>query len=178
MDAAYPTDEPIALGKTDVNPVMHPVTRVLSFSAGWLGSAVMNWSMPRPVRQGVAVLLATAWAASLIWGVVTAPSRGRLPGQAPVGASGQPLQAQDATPLSEERIEGAPEPVILSEAEKAALEAEKKAKAEAAQLARAEAEKGAPAGPEAIVAAAPPVVAEKALAPDAPPPPKPEEPLF
>ena len=101
----------------------------------------MNWSMPRPVRQGVAVLLATAWAAALIWGVVTAPSRGRLPGQAPAGASGQPLQAQDATPLSEERIEGAPAPVVLTEAEKAALEAEKKAKAEAAQLARAEAER-------------------------------------
>ena len=138
----------------------------------------MNWSMPRPVRQAVAALLALACLGAFTVGVVTAPSRGRLPGQAPSSASGEALQAQDATPLSEERIEGAPEPIPLTAEQKAALEAEKKAKAEAALLARAEAEKGAPAGPEAIVAAPPPVVAEKALAPDAPPPPKPDEPLF
>ena len=139
----------------------------------------MNWSMPRPVLQGVAALLVTACVASLIWGIVSAPSRGRLPGQAPAGVSGQALQAQDATPLTEERIEGAPEPVALTEEEKAALEAEKKAKEEAALLARAEAEKGAPAGPEAIVATPPPSTPEKAQAPEAPPPPpKPEEPLF
>lgn len=138
----------------------------------------MNWSMPHPVRQGVAALLALACLAAFAVGVITAPSRGRLPGQAQNGASGEALQAQDATPLSEERIEGAPEPVPLTAEQKAALEAEKKAREEAALLARAEAEKGAPAGPEAIVAAAPPVVAEKALAPDTPPPPKPDEPLF
>jgi hypothetical protein len=139
----------------------------------------MNWSMPRPVLQGVAALLATACAAALIWGVVSAPSRGRLPGVAPAGAGGQTLEAQDATPLTEERIEGAPEPIPLTEEEKAALEAEKKAKEEAALLARAEAEKGAPAGPEAVVAPPPPAPAEKAQAPDAPPPPpKQDEPLF
>ena len=138
----------------------------------------MNWSMPRQVRQGVAALLALACLVAFSVGVITAPSRGRLPGQAPDGALGAALQAQEATPLSEERIEGAPEPAPLTEEQKAALEAEKKAREEAALLARAEAEKGAPAGPEALVAAAPPVVAEKALAPDAPLPPKPDEPLF
>ena len=137
----------------------------------------MNWSMPRPVLQGVAALLVTACAASLIWGIVSAPPRGRLPGVAPAGA-GEPLQAQDATPLTEERIEGAPEPIPLTEEEKTALEAEKKAKEEAALLARAEAAKGAPAGPEAIVAEPPPS-APAAPAPEAPPPPpKQEEPLF
>ena len=139
----------------------------------------MNWSMPRPVLQGVAALLVTACAASLIWGIVSAPSRGRLPGVAPAGAGGQPLEAQDATPLTEERIEGAPEPIPLTEEEEAALEAEKKAREEAALLARAEAEKGAPAGPEAIIAAPPPSAPEKAPPPEAPPPPpKQEEPLF
>ena len=139
----------------------------------------MNWSMPRPVLQGVAALLVTACSASLIWGIVSAPSRGRLPGQAPAGAGEQPLLAQDATPLTEERIEGAPEPIPLTEEEKAALEAEKKAREEAALLARAEAEKGAPAGPEAIIAAPPPSAPERAQAPEPPPlPPKQEEPLF
>ena len=138
----------------------------------------MNWSMPHPVRQGVAALLALACVAAFTVGVITAPSRGRLPGQAPDGASGTALEAQEATPLSEERIEGAPEPIPLTEEQKAALEAQKKAKEEAALLARAEAEKGAPAGPEAIIVAVPPVVAEKALTPEAPPPPKPDEPLF
>lgn len=139
----------------------------------------MNWSMPRPVLQGVAALLVTACAASLIWGIVSAPPRGRLPGEAPAGAGGPALQAQDATPLTEERIEGAPAPIPLTEEEKAALEAEKKAAEEAALLARAEAEKGAPAGPEAVVVAPPPAAVEKAQSPDAPPPPpKQDEPLF
>ena len=139
----------------------------------------MNWSMPRPVLQWVAALLAAISLGSLTLGVLTAPGRGPLPGEVTKGGGGQPLQAQDATPFTDERIEGAPLPVALTEEEKAKLEADKLARAEAAALTRAEAEKGAPAGPEAVVAvAAPPTLAEKVESPDRPPPPKDEEPLF
>jgi hypothetical protein len=139
----------------------------------------MNWSMPRPVLQIVAATLGVLCLGAFTLAAVTAPPRSRLPGQGPGGASGLVLQAQDATPLIDERIQGAPEPEELTEEEKAALEAEKKAKAEATALARAEAAKGAPAGPEAIIAPLPPpVVAKVEPAPTPPPQPKIEEPLF
>lgn len=139
----------------------------------------MNWSMPRPALQWVAVLLAAISVGSLVLGALTAPGRSHLPGEVIKGAGGQPLQAQDATPFTDERIEGAPLPVALTDEEKAKLEADKLAKAEAAALTRAEAEKGAPAGPEAVVAAAAaPTPAEKVESAEKPPPPKDEEPLF
>lgn len=130
----------------------------------------MTWSMPRPVLQLVASLLVAACLGAFLMGVFTAPARGRLPGQGQVGKGAEVLQAQDAKPLIDERIEGAAIPEELTPEEKAKLEEEKKAKAEAAALARAEAEKGAPAGPESapIVAPVPPPV-EAPVAP-APPP--------
>ena len=144
----------------------------------------MNWSMPRPVLQVVATGILVAAVGSFTLGVMTAPSRGRLPGERVSGESATILQATEATPLVDERIQGAAVEEELTEEEKAALEAETKAKAEAALLAKAEAEKGAPAGPEAAAAtgAAPTdnigdVLAQQPAAPP-PPPPKVEEPVF
>jgi hypothetical protein len=139
----------------------------------------MNWSMPRPVLQVVATGLGVAWLGAFALAAFTAPPRGRLPGEGPRGASAEILQAQEATPLVDERIQGAAEPEELTPEEQAALDAEKKAKAEAAALAKAEAAKGAPAGPEAIIApVAPPIVAKVEPAQPAAPPPKVEEPVF
>lgn len=141
----------------------------------------MNWSMPRPVLQMVAALLVATSLGAFALGVVTAPSRGRLPGERLDGVTGRPVEAQEATPLVEERIEGAAaEEEELTPEEQAKLEAEKKAKAEAAALAKAEAEKGAPAGPEAItLPIAPAIPPEKPEPPEkAPAQPKPEEPPF
>ncbi|PZQ65456.1 MAG: hypothetical protein DI570_01525 [Phenylobacterium zucineum] len=139
--------------------------------------------MPRPVLQLVATGIVVAAVGSFALGVATAPSRGRLPGERLTGESAAVLQATEATPLVDERIQGAAVVEELTEEEKAALEAEKKAKEEAALLAKAEADKGAPAGPEAAAGGAAPtdkigeVLAQQpAAAP--PPPPKVEEPVF
>jgi hypothetical protein len=111
----------------------------------------MNWSMPRPVLQVVAAVLAVACLGSFILGLATAPSRGRLPGQGAAGVGGEVLEAQEATPLVDERIKGlTAEEEELTPEEKAKREAEAKAKAEAAALAKAEAEKGAPAPPPTL----------------------------
>jgi len=139
----------------------------------------MNWSMPRPVLQVVATGLVAACLAAFALGAITAPSRSRLPGERADGATGQVLEAQDATPLTDERIVGATQDKEeLTPEEQAILDAEKKAKAEAAALAKAEAEKGAPAGPESapVIAPAPPAATVEAA--PAPPPPKVEEPPF
>jgi hypothetical protein len=144
----------------------------------------MNWSMPRPVLQAVATAIVVAAVGSFALGVATAPSRGRLPGERAGGESAAVLEATEATPLVDERIQGAAVVEELTEEEKAALEAEKKAKAEAAALAKLEAEKGAPAGPEAAgVAGASPTdkIGEVLAQPPAaapPPPTKVEEPVF
>lgn len=138
----------------------------------------MNWSMPRPLLQVVAAALAAACLGAFALGVVTAPSRSRLPGERLDGVTGQPIQAQEATPLVDERIQGAASEELTPE-EQAKRDAEKKAKAEAAALAKAEAEKGAPVGPEAILPIAPIAPPEKAEAVEkAQPQPKPEEPPF
>lgn len=140
----------------------------------------MNWSMPRPVLQVVASVIGVACVGAFALGAFTAPARSRLPGEGPVGKSAEVLQATDAQPLIDERIQGAATPEELTPEEQAALEAEKKAKEEAAALAKAEAEKGAPAGPEAAAPPSPVAPPAKVEAPAAPtpPPPKPEEPLF
>lgn len=139
----------------------------------------MNWTMPRPVLQVVATLLGGASLVALALGIATAPARGRLPGERLDGVTGQPIQAQEATPLVDERIQGAPPPVALTEEEKARLEEEKLAKEEAAALAKAEADKGAPAGPPAAVVA-PPAPTDKIgeVLEKTPPPAKTEEPVF
>ncbi len=140
----------------------------------------MNWTMPRPVLQVVAALLGAGCVAAFLIAAITAPPRGRLPGERLDGVTGQPIEAQDAKPLTDERIQGAPEPIVLTEEEKARLEAEKLARDEAAAAARAEADKGAPAGPVPAAAAPPPVAVERTTTPaeKAPAQPKPEEPLF
>ena len=141
----------------------------------------MTWSMPRPVLQLVASVLVAVCLGAFALGVFTAPSRGRLPGEGPVGKSGEVLQAQEAKPLIDERIEGRATEDELTPEEKAELEEEKKAKEVAAALARAEAEKGAPPGPESapILTPLPPPAKVEAPPPPPPPPsPKVEEPPF
>jgi len=75
----------------------------------------MEWTMPRPVLQWVAGLLAAAALGAFVMGIVNAPERGgRLPGERVPGASAAAgasvINATEATPLTEERIETAPKP--------------------------------------------------------------------
>lgn len=136
-------------------------------------TAALTWSMPQPVLKLVAILIAAGSLGAFALGVATAPDRSRLPGERRGEAvSGTPMEATDATPLVDERIQGAPPPRALTEEEKAKIEAEKKAKAEAeAQAAQAAADLLATA--PAPAAPSPATPAEKA-----PPPPAPEEPVF
>jgi hypothetical protein len=130
--------------------------------------------MPQPVLKLVAGLIAAAALGAFALGVATAPDKSRLPGERRGEAIGaEPMEATDATPLGDERIQGAPPPRVLTEEEKAKLEADKKAKEEAAAAkAAAELLGVAPATP-ATPAAAPAAPAEKAATP-----PPPEEPVF
>lgn len=96
----------------------------------------MQWSMPHRVQQIVAGLLGLTALTAFLLGVINAPDRGRLPGERGDGASGALIQATEATPLSQERIEGPPEPVPLTPEQQAKLDEEKAAKAEAAAAAR------------------------------------------
>jgi len=73
----------------------------------------MEWTMPRPVVQGIAALLALGAAGSFAMGIVNAPERGRMPGERARGAAAGPvtaINAPEATPLTQERIEAAPKP--------------------------------------------------------------------
>lgn len=137
----------------------------------------MNWSMPRPVLQIVAAVIGVAAAGSFSLGILTADAPARLPGERAPEGSGPAVEAIEAAPLSQERIEGTPPPPELTPEEKAKLEAERKAKAEAAALAKAEADAAAAGLP--AIAPPPPdqigAVLEKAR--PAPPPPV-EEPVF
>jgi len=135
----------------------------------------MNWSMPRPVLQVVAALIGVACVGAFAMGVATAPQKSRLPGQRADAATGEPLQAQEAVALGDERIEGAAPPPELSDEEKARLADEKEAREEAAALAKAAAGVM-PAA--AATSAAPAVEAAPQVAPAAPPTPKVEEPPF
>lgn len=76
--------------------------------------APMIWTMPRPVLTWVAGLLGAAALGSFVMGIINAPERGgRLPGER---AAGQPaggvavINATEATPLSQERIEAPAKP--------------------------------------------------------------------
>ena len=80
----------------------------------------MNWSMPRPVLQVVASAIAVACLGAFTLGVFTAPARSRLPGDGPVGKSAEVLQAADAQPLIDERIQGAATADELTPEEQAA----------------------------------------------------------
>ena len=116
----------------------------------------MQWSMPPRVLQVVAGLIGLTAASAFTLGIVNAPSRGRLPGERADGASGSLIQATEATPLSQERIEGPPEPVPLTPEEQAKLDEAKAAKAEAAAAARLAAAGVGPAPPPATAAPAAP----------------------
>lgn len=73
----------------------------------------MEWTMPRPVVVGIAALLALAAAGSFAMGVISAPQRGRMPGERAPGVAAAPvaaINATEATPLSQERIEAPPKP--------------------------------------------------------------------
>ena len=119
----------------------------------------MQWSMPRRLLQVVATFIVLVALSAFTLGVINAPQRGRMPGEkAEGGAGAAPLVATDATPLSQDRIEGlAPRELTPEEKEKA--EAEKEAKEEAADAAKQAAETAPPgvtvAGP-AQVSAPPP----------------------
>lgn len=132
----------------------------------------MQWSMPRRVLQVVAGLIALVALSAFTLGVVNAPQRGRLPGEKVAGAAGAtPLAATDATPLSQDRIEGqAPRELTPEEREKAL--AEKEAREEAAEVAKAAA---ATAPPGVTVPGAPSAVGERPSEPTAPAPPVQEE---
>lgn len=73
----------------------------------------MEWTMPRPLVRGVAALLALGAAGAFAMGVINAPSRGRMPGERAPGVAAGPataINATEATPLTEERIEAPPKP--------------------------------------------------------------------
>jgi hypothetical protein len=112
----------------------------------------MQWSMPHRVLQVVAGLIVLSALTSFTLGVINAPSRGRLPGERATGTASAPIEATDATPLSQERIEGPPTAAELTPEEKAKLDADKKAKAEAASLAAAEENGPLPVPPPATMA--------------------------
>jgi hypothetical protein len=71
--------------------------------------------MPRPVLHWVAALLGLTALSSFAMGIINAPEHGgrlpgeRIPGRAAGAATA--IDAAEATPLSQERIEGAPPPV-------------------------------------------------------------------
>lgn len=133
----------------------------------------MTWNMPRPILRVVAWLIGLAAVSSFAMGIYNAPDRGRLPGE---GAPGRtpataPIQAMEATPLSQERIEGPPPAPELTEAEKLKQEQDRQARAEAAAAAKLAAAEAAQPTPEAappVATPAPPPVApaEKQPAPD------------
>lgn len=74
----------------------------------------MTWTMPRPVLQWVAGLLSLGALTAFVLGAVNASQRGgRLPGEHVPGQAAGPasvINAVDATPLAQERIEEAPKP--------------------------------------------------------------------
>jgi hypothetical protein len=132
----------------------------------------MQWSMPHRALQVVAGLLGLVALSAFTLGIVNAPNRGRLPGERASQATGgvapaSALPAAEATPLSQERIEGAPPAAELTPEEKADQEAEKLVKAQADATAKAPAATGASAAPAAPVAPVPVVPSVESPAPPA-----------
>jgi hypothetical protein len=134
----------------------------------------MQWTMPHRVLQVVAVLIVATALGGFTLGVINGTQRGRLPGErtAHSNASIVPaVQAVEAAPLSQERIEGPPPPTPLTPEEKAQADADKAAKtqADAAKLAAngtaAPATKAPAAPPTALAAPAEKPVVEKPAEP-------------
>ena len=99
----------------------------------------MQWSMPHRVLQVVAGLIVFVALGAFTLGAINAPQRGRMPGERSAGGGSDgaaPIVATEATPLSQERIEGPPPPPELTPEEKAQQLADKEARA-AAKLAAA-----------------------------------------
>ncbi|HEX2559380.1 hypothetical protein [Phenylobacterium sp.] len=116
--------------------------------------------MPRPVLQVVAVLLGLVALGGLGLGFVSAPERGRLPGEAARGGpSSAAIDAPDATPIID-----APPPPPPEKAEEEKEEEKEDEDADAKLV-----EKAPPPAP-------PPVVVPEPMEPIAPPPVEPEAP--
>ncbi|HEY8615309.1 hypothetical protein [Phenylobacterium sp.] len=138
----------------------------------------MNWTMPRPVLKVVAAVIGVIALGSFSLGVATAPARGRLPGERAEGGAAV-VQAVEATPLSQERIEGPPPPPEPTPEELAKLEAEKKAKEAAAAAAKLAAEQNpAPKADAGAQVPAPDRVGDLLASPPPQPPPPAEDPPF
>jgi len=101
----------------------------------------MQWTMPHRVLQLVAGLIGLAAIGAFALGIMNAPQRGgRLPGEKAAGA-GAPaaaaIDATDATPLVDERIEGPPPPTPEEIAAAKAKEEEAARKKEEEEAAKA-----------------------------------------
>lgn len=142
----------------------------------------MQWTMPHRVLQLVAGLIGLAAVSAFALGIINAPQRGgRLPGEKTAGANGPAaaaIDAADATPLVNERIEGPPPPTPeeiaaakAKEEEAARKKAEEEAERAAEQAALEQALGNTP--PPTIRPVNPP----NGAAP-APPPPTADEPIF
>jgi hypothetical protein len=93
----------------------------------------MQWTMPHRVLQIVAGLISLAAVSAFAMGIINSPQRGgRLPGEKAAAGAGPAtaIDAADATPLSNDRIEGPPQPTP-EEIAQAKADAEAKAEAEA-----------------------------------------------
>lgn len=118
------------------------------------------WTMPRSVLTVVAALLGLVALGGLGLGFVSAPERGRLPGEAaPGGPSSAAIDAPDATPIID-----APPPPPPEKTEEEKEEEKEDEEAETKLV-----EKAPPPAP-------PPVVIPEPTAPVAPPPAEPEAP--
>jgi hypothetical protein len=138
----------------------------------------MYWTMPHRVLQIVATMIVLAAITAFALGVLNAPQRGRLPGEkAASGAPAAAIDATDATPLVDQRLDGPPEPTPEELEAKAKAEEEAKAKAEAEAHERAAAEAAA-AGNAPVLAVPRPPIAGNTATPDQTlgGPPAPDEP--
>lgn len=59
------------------------------------------WTMPRPILQAVAALIALCAITGFVLGLMSTPERARMPGEAADGAASAPLVAADALPFDE-----------------------------------------------------------------------------
>lgn len=139
----------------------------------------MQWTMPRPVLQLIASLIGLAAVGAFVLGIMNAPHRGgRLPGEKAASASGPAataIEATEATPLVDERIEGPPPPTpeeIAAAKAKEEEAARRKAEEEAARAAEQAALE------QALGNVPPPTIRPVNPPPGATPAPPPEEPIF
>jgi hypothetical protein len=139
----------------------------------------MQWTMPRPVLQLIASLIGLAAVGAFALGIMNAPHRGgRLPGAKTASTSGPAaaaIEATEATPLVDERIEGPPPPTPEEIAAAKAKEEEAARKKEEEEAARA-AEQAAL--EQALGNTPPPTIRPVNPPATSTPPAKPEEPIF